>query len=209
MWLIAVLALVPALFALEVMVLGPGRLPPRSAKKKAKSDKAVASTSRDQAPASQPPAKEANGQAKNEKPPPASASDKSPSRSAPVSLHLREALGGLTGSHLSQGHLNIGLIADAVEGEVYTKAQGSKLLDGIADLLATVGKKVRDLPPDSLQPQERKHLEQAARVEKLLQAQIKDLRLYWDSGGKEHADRFQKARQQSWTALQQLLRPAR
>jgi hypothetical protein len=120
---------------------------------------------------------------------------------------LREALGGLTGSHLYQSHLNIGLIADAVEKDLYTLEKGRELLDDIAGLLNAVGKKLKRLPPETLPAEEHEYLEGALAVEKLLRAQIDELRKYWDTDEKARAERFQKTRKRTWTALQDLLRP--
>jgi hypothetical protein len=118
---------------------------------------------------------------------------------------MREALGGLTGSHLYQSHLNIGLIADAVEKDLYTADQGRKLLEGIAGLLDAVGKKLQRLPRDTLPADEHKYLESARAIEKLLRTQIDELRKYWDTGEKARAEQFQKTRKQTTEALEDLL----
>jgi hypothetical protein len=141
-------------------------------------------------------------------PTPAPEPSKTPASSPPpaqVSIELREALGGLTGSHLSQAHLSIGLIADAVEKELYHAAQGRKLLDAVAGLLDAVGQKLRQVPLNTLPLDDDRDLERALGVEKLLRSQIEELRLYWKSGDRDRAGRFHTVRKRTWVALDELL----
>jgi hypothetical protein len=140
---------------------------------------------------------------KKEPGPPKEQGPVAPPQPAPV--ELREALGGLTGSHLTQAHLNIGLIADAVEKELYTLAQGRNLLESVASLLETVGKKLQRLPPDTLNDDEHQHLQNARVVETLLRTQVEALRRYWDRDDRNQAEHFQKLRKQTWLALKELL----
>ncbi len=205
--LVIVLVVVPGLFALEIAVMR--HLGSRSAGDEDRPEEPDPAALKSELP---PPPPE---QPAPRVPPPPSDPSKEPpppvrpplTAAKPAPLALREALGGLTGSHLSQAHLNIGLIADAVEKELYTPEQGRKLLDGVADLLAAVGKKMQRLPLDSLPREEHAYLRRATAIEKLLRAQVEALRLYWDSGDKERADQFQKARKETWAELQDLLDP--
>jgi hypothetical protein len=122
-----------------------------------------------------------------------------------VSGELRGALGGLTASHLSQAHLSIGLIADAVEKDVYSAAHGGDLLGTITVLISSVGKRLESLPPGTLPADEQKQLQRARAVNGLLGKQVEQLRRYWASGSREHADGFKKARKETWAELQALL----
>jgi hypothetical protein len=124
---------------------------------------------------------------------------------APPQEMLLEALGGLTAAHLYQTYLNIGLLADGVEGEIYTPADARKLLATVIGLMDTVDKQLARLPEESLKAEERKALLRIRSLSVLLRTQIKEVRTYWETNDKEHAKRFHKAREEAWTGLKELL----
>jgi hypothetical protein len=116
-----------------------------------------------------------------------------------------EALGGLMASHLYQTYLNIGLLADSVEGEVYDKEEARKLLDTVAGLMTAVEQQLDRVGRQSLKAEERKAVEQARLVTASLRNQTRELMEYWDKGEKDHVARFHQARQDSWIGIKNLL----
>jgi hypothetical protein len=118
---------------------------------------------------------------------------------------LVEVVGTLTAAHLYQTYLNIGLLADATEGEVYTTAEAKKLLDTLNSLLDVVEQKLAQIPESALEPEDRQSLAQTRALAALLRSQSKELRAYWETGEKDHANRFQKAREEAWMGIKDVL----
>jgi hypothetical protein len=118
---------------------------------------------------------------------------------------LLEVVGGLTGAHLYQSHLSIGLLADAVEEEVYEVEQAGKMLATLTSTIEAVDKQLARIPVARMDAEEQEHLDKVRKLGVLMKAQTSELRLYWETGKKEHADRFQKARSEAWTGIQELL----
>jgi len=131
-----------------------------------------------------------------------------PAASAERALSL---VGTLTGAHLYQGYLNIGMLADAAENELYTDAEARRLLSTIESLLDTVDQNLAKLPADTLEVDDRKKLERSRQLGLLLRTQAKELRAYWETPEKdkelkkEHEVKFHAAREQAWTRLKDLL----
>jgi hypothetical protein len=118
---------------------------------------------------------------------------------------LLEALGSLTGAHLYQSYLNLGLLADAVESEVYTREQARDMLATIGSTMDTVDKQLARIPPSHLGDAEKKHLERVHELLALLKTQTRELKAYWDTEKQEHADRYQKARKEALDGIRTLL----
>ena len=116
-----------------------------------------------------------------------------------------ETLGNLTASHLYQTYLNVGLLADAVEGEVYEVADATKMLATIEGLTAAVAAQLAQLARQDVEGEDSKLVEQARQITVLLQTQEKELKSYWQTSDKAHAARFHKARQEAWTGIKSLL----
>jgi len=142
------------------------------------------------------------------KPPAAAASTgeaNRPANASEVKDRSLETMGNLTAAHLYQGYLNIGLLADARESEVYTAAEAEKLLDSVARMLDTVDRGLARMLEDCLKEEDKEAVEHARQLGGLLRTQARELRAYWQTGDKEHADKFQKARQESWSGIQAVL----
>jgi hypothetical protein len=116
-----------------------------------------------------------------------------------------EALGSLTGAHLYQSYLNLGLLADAVESEVYTPEQARDMLATVGGTMEAVEKHLDRLPRSRLDEAEREQLDRARELIGLLRTQTRELKAYWDTDKQEHADRFQKAREQALEGIKALL----
>ncbi|HEY7153478.1 MAG TPA: hypothetical protein VH575_05930 [Gemmataceae bacterium] len=118
---------------------------------------------------------------------------------------LLEALGGLSATHLYQSYLNIGLLADGVEGEVYSRADARKVLSIVIGLMDTVDKQLARLPEENLKEDERAALIRIRSLTDLLRTQSKELQVYWETGDKEHAKRFHTVREEAWTGIKELM----
>ena len=137
---------------------------------------------------------------------PAPVADKTPPEVADLPDEVVGALGGLTASHLYQSYLNIGLLADAVEGEVYKPDEAKKSLARVAAMMATIDRVLERLAGQPLSDEEKKVLTEARRLSGLLRTQARELQGYWDTGAKEHATRFHQAREQAWEGIRTLLK---
>ncbi len=116
-----------------------------------------------------------------------------------------ETMGSLTAAHLYQGFLNIGLLADARESEVYTATEAEKLLGSVTRMLDSVDRGLARMQDDSLKDEDKEAVAHARQLGGLLRTQARELRAYWQTGDKERADKFQKARQESWSGIQAIL----
>ena len=118
---------------------------------------------------------------------------------------VAEAIGALATAQLYQTYLNIGLLADSVEGEVYEKEEARRLLDTVAGLMTAVDQQLDRVSRQALKGDEKKAVEQARQVAASLRTQTRELTAYWDKGEKDNVTRFHQARQDSWTGIKSLL----
>ncbi|MBI1916560.1 MAG: hypothetical protein HYS12_17765 [Planctomycetes bacterium] len=129
-----------------------------------------------------------------------------PAPAAPsLSDSALEVLGVLSAAQLYQAHLNIGLLADAVEEGVYEVPEAKDLLRTIAGLLATVEKQFDRLAGEGIKEDDRKSIEQARQILGQLRTQTQQLQEYWKTNDKEHVTRFHKAREEAWRSIKTLL----
>ncbi len=115
------------------------------------------------------------------------------------------ALGGLSAAHLYQTYLNIGMLADSVENEVYSPEEGLKLLDTVSAMIATVDAQMARLSSTNIKAEDKQALEQTRQLVALLRVQTTELRAYWQTGEKSHATKFQQTRETAWTGIKDLL----
>jgi hypothetical protein len=137
--------------------------------------------------------------------PPAEKEKPKEKEKGPSAAELLPALGTLTGAHLYQGYLNIGMLADGAEAEVYSPQQAKRLLGTVSALLDAADRQLARLPEEKLPEKEREPLKRARQIQALLRLQVKELRAYWDKGDKKHAESFHKARKEAWALLKDLL----
>src|SRR5262249_29533007 len=169
--------------------------------RKAKSGERVAAasdagSSKEKQPDPTPPDKGA-APPKLEKPPEAKAD--------PQRERLLAALGNLTGVHLYQAYLNIGLLADCTESEVYSAEEAQKWLDRTLAQLELVDKQLDALANADLDAEERQGIDRCRRTSALLGVQAMELREYWKKSDKEHAARYHKAREAAWASVSDVL----
>jgi len=154
--------------------------------------------------------------AKNEKkePPAVPPVQKASAKSSPaapaapaMSETALEVLGALAAAQLYQTHLNIGLLADAVEEGVYKTDDARDMLRTIVGLLSTVEKQFDRLAAEGLKEDDKKSMEEARQVLALLRTQTQELQDYWKTDDKDHAARFHKAREEAWKSIKSLVNP--
>lgn len=116
-----------------------------------------------------------------------------------------DTLGKMTGVHLYQCYLNIGLLADCTESDVYTEEEAQKWLERIMSQMEMIDKQLERLGKLDLDPDEKKGLDRCRQVSALLRAQGKELREYWKNSDKEHANRYHKAREEAWAGVSDVL----
>jgi hypothetical protein len=124
-----------------------------------------------------------------------------------VSETALEVLGALTAAQLHQTHLNIGLLADAVEEGVYKPDEAKDMIHTIAGLLSTVEKQFDRLAGEGLKEDDKKSMEEARQVLALLRTQSKELEDYWKTNDKDHVARFHKAREEAWKSIKSMVSP--
>jgi hypothetical protein len=130
---------------------------------------------------------------------------------APPADRSLEAIGGLSAAHLYQTYLNLGMLADATENDVYSESEAKNLLKTVSALMDKVDIQLGRVLESSTDPEDKKKLEQVRDLTKLLRAQARELRAYWDTpekdtaGKKEHETKFHKAREEAWAGIKELL----
>jgi len=124
-----------------------------------------------------------------------------------VSETALEVLGALTAAQLYQTHLNIGLLADAVEEGVYKLDEAKDMIHTIAGLLSTTEKQFDRLAGEGLKEDDKKSMEEARQVLALLRTQSKELEDYWKTNDKDHVARFHKAREEAWKNIKSMVSP--
>jgi hypothetical protein len=125
----------------------------------------------------------------------------------PETAHDRfmSALGNLTGIHLYQAYLNIGLLADCTEGEVYTTDEAQKWLERTVAQLEAVDKQLDALAKSDLDGEEKQGIEKCRQASALLRTQAMELREYWKNSDKDQATRYHKARDNAWASVSDVL----
>jgi hypothetical protein len=118
---------------------------------------------------------------------------------------LLETIGGLSTVHLYQTYLNIGLLADAVESETYTRSEAISVLLTVSELIGLVEKQLGKLPATGLSADDEAALEGVRLMTSLLRTQSNALLSFWASGDESHAARYHLAREQTWNALKEVL----
>jgi hypothetical protein len=134
-----------------------------------------------------------------------------PKRKAADRDLLAESLGTLTGAHLYQSYLNLGLLADATEHGAYSVEEARKLLEEVLKYMENVDQQLNRLTGSDLEIEEKKRVESCRRLTVLLRTQAGALRAYWDTSEKdkearkERETKYHKAREEAWNALTELL----
>lgn len=135
----------------------------------------------------------------------AESKQRNPLRSLPPLTNSRdqllEPLGALVAAHLLQTYLNIGLIADSVEGEVYTVPEAKKWLQMVLEVLDTEDRQLTTLDAAKLDPNDSESLARTRGVAVLLRKQAVALQDYWATGAEDEIKKYHESRQEAWLQL--------
>lgn len=118
---------------------------------------------------------------------------------------LLENVGSVSSIYLYQSYLNVGLLADAVKNDTYTKEEAAALLSTIMTLLQTVDAQMQKLENVGLDEEEVAAVKQVRKISGLLKAQAGHLQTHWNTDAKAPLDQYQQVRRQSWTELRAVL----
>ena len=118
---------------------------------------------------------------------------------------LLESVGSLCAVQLYQSYLNVGLLADAVEHDTYTKADAGQILGTIVTLSQTVDGQLQKLAETGLDHDDSTALDRVRKASALVRTQAMHLQTFWNSGEKSHIDDYQRVRQQCWQELRSIL----
>jgi hypothetical protein len=118
---------------------------------------------------------------------------------------LVRSVGSLCAVQLYQSFLNVGLLADAVEHEAYSKTEAAQILSTIVTLSQTVDGQLQKLADSGLENDDKKALDRVRKASALVRTQAMHLQSYWTSGEKNHIDDYQRLRQQCWQELRSIL----
>jgi hypothetical protein len=118
---------------------------------------------------------------------------------------LLESVGSLCAVQLYQSYLNVGLLADGVEHEAYSKADAAEILKTIVTLSQTVDGQLQKLADSGLEKDDQKALDRVRKASALVRTQAGHLQSFWTSGEKNHVDEYQRLRQQCWQELRSIL----
>lgn len=116
-----------------------------------------------------------------------------------------DTLGKLTGVHLYQSYLCIGLLADCTESEVYTEEDAKKWLERLTSQMELVDQQLELVGKMDLDADEQKDLNRCRQAAALLRVQAKELKAYWETTDKEHAMKYHAAREEAWEAVSDVL----
>ncbi len=134
-----------------------------------------------------------------------------PQPATPARERSLEAVGGLTASHLYQTYLNLGLLADATENDVYSETEAKRLLTTLSGMMDTVDQQLTRVLETVTDPEDQKRLTRVRQLTTLLRTQARELKAYWDTpeanaaGRKEHETAYHRAREDAWTGIRELL----
>lgn len=118
-----------------------------------------------------------------------------------------EALGSMCAAHLYQSFLNIGLLADGVENEQLSLAEGEKTLANVVRFMGLVERQLDQIAMNGLDPNDRQTLLGIQGLAKVLRKQADALQAYWSTGAEDQAGRYHEARNQALAGLGEMLGP--
>jgi hypothetical protein len=132
-----------------------------------------------------------------------------PAQVIPLTRTARErflaALGMLSAAQIYQTYLNIGLLADGVESEAYTKAQAEEMLATVVGLLDQGDRQLDAVRQTDLDADDQQNVKRIQDLTVLLRRQASALRAYWATGDREQITRYHQARETTWKRLSDAL----
>jgi hypothetical protein len=118
---------------------------------------------------------------------------------------LLENVGSVSAIQLYQSYLNVGLLADAVKNQSYTREEATEILHTILPLMQTVDAQTKGLEDIGLDEEEVAAVKQLRKISRLIKSQADHLQNHWRTGDKSSLDEFQRVRGQSWLELRLIL----
>lgn len=118
---------------------------------------------------------------------------------------LLESVGSVSAIQLYQSYLNVGLLADAVRNQSYTKEEAADILNTIVPLMQTVDAQMRKLEDIDLDQDEAAAVKEVRRISGMISLQAEHLKAYWKTGDKTSLESFQGVRRESWVELRTIL----
>jgi hypothetical protein len=118
---------------------------------------------------------------------------------------LLETVGLLAGLQLYQTYLNLGLLADASEEDVYEPAEAAQLLGSVVGPLEKVEKQLEKVAALKLTKEDAAAVTRMKKIAGQLRQQGKLLQTYWDTGLEDHLKKYEETRRASWKELSDLL----
>jgi len=132
-------------------------------------------------------------------------SNRSSAPTKTASDRLLEALGCQSAVHLYQSYLNIGLMSDAVAHKNCTPEEGSNMLNTVAGLMDVVDKQLEGLNKTDFRAEDKEGVQRIRAIASMMRVQVASLQAYWLTGDSQHADRYQKTREQAWGEISKIL----
>lgn len=120
-------------------------------------------------------------------------------------LQFLEAVGALSAGQLYQTYLTIGLLADGVAGGTYEEKDARPILQTALALLELQDKHLVRIGKLDLTRTDRDALNKLRKLGTLLRQQVEELDALWKTGNKEHGAKYEKARQEAWSGISNLL----
>jgi hypothetical protein len=112
----------------------------------------------------------------------------------------------LTVSHLCQAYLNIGLLADAWETDVYTDAEAAAMLDEVIANLGLVDAQLAKVQGTKLEVDDQNDVARVRLVSATLKALAQELKAYWEDPSKDRAVKYKTSRAAAWERIKPLMR---
>ena len=118
---------------------------------------------------------------------------------------LLQTVGVLAATHLYQSYLNIGFIADAKAEGNYGEKEAKELLASVLKMMDLADKQLEKMDKLELAKEDRQALDVLRKLQKKLKDQSDELQAFWKTGDKEHGDKYEAIRKETWQSIRTLL----
>ncbi len=117
----------------------------------------------------------------------------------------QQMIGVLSASYLYQSYLNIGYLADATEGAVYSEEEALTQVDGLLNVIGGVRDELLAYSRQVESESDRLYLENLVKVADLLIQEASALLRYYESNDQEYAKQYMEFNAMAQKAIGQLL----
>lgn len=126
---------------------------------------------------------------------------------------LVRAIGTLSGSHLYQTFLNLGLLDANVRAGTYSTAEGKQVLATVQSLVNTVEKRLVQVNRVPLAQEDRTTLIRVRQANELLRQQADKLAAYWNAPDEAAAEQaysaYKQSRDEAWKSISRILQSSK